>query len=41
MGVGFLLPMACFFIIMIYGFFWKSLFAEDMEPEAPPLFSTH
>ena len=41
MGVGFLLPMVCFFIIMIYGFFWKSLFAEDMEPEPAQFFSTH
>ena len=32
--------MACFFFIMIYGFFWKSLFAEDMEPEPAQFFST-
>ena len=41
MGVGFLLPMVCFFFIMIYGFTWKSLFSEDMEPETAQLFSTH
>ena len=28
MGVGFLLPMGCFFFIMLYGFFWKSLFFQ-------------
>jgi len=41
MGVGFLLPMGCFFLIMLYGFFWKNLFAKDMEPETIQTFPTH
>ena len=41
MGVGFLLPMICFLFITIYGFSWKSLFAEDMNPEMAQTFPTH
>jgi FHS family L-fucose permease-like MFS transporter len=41
MGVGFLLPMVCFFFIMLYGFMWRSLFTQDMEPEAVRAFPTH
>jgi MFS transporter, FHS family, L-fucose permease len=31
MRVGFLMPMICFFIIMLYGFNWRRFFAHDME----------
>ena len=41
MGVGFLLPMACFLFITIYGFSWKSHFADDMNPEMAQAFPTH
>jgi MFS transporter, FHS family, L-fucose permease len=41
MGVGFLLPMVCFFFIMLYGFNWKKLFARDMEPEAVRVLVAH
>lgn len=33
MGVGFLMPLACFVAIMCYGFFWRRFFMHDMEPE--------
>jgi len=33
MGVGFLMPLACFAAIMCYGFFWRRFFMHDMEPE--------
>ena len=32
MGIGFLIPLVCFILILIYGFFWKSLFVEDTSP---------
>jgi FHS family L-fucose permease-like MFS transporter len=32
MGVGFLVPLVCFFFILLYGLFWKRFFAQDMEP---------
>ncbi len=32
MRVGFMMPLGCFLIIMFYGFFWRRLFAGDMEP---------
>jgi len=41
MGAGFLLPMVCFFFIMLYGFNWKRLFARDMEPEAARALVAH
>lgn len=31
MRVGFLMPLGCFLVIMVYGFFWRRLFAGDME----------
>ncbi len=33
MRVGFLMPLGCFVVIMIYGFFWPLFFRRDMEPE--------
>jgi len=33
MATTFLLPLACFVCIALYGFMWKSLFSGDMEPE--------
>ncbi|MFA6562956.1 MAG: sugar MFS transporter [Verrucomicrobiia bacterium] len=33
MGVGFLMPLACFAAIMCYGFFWRRFFMRDMEPD--------
>ncbi len=32
MGVGFLVPLACFAFILVYGFFWENFFAQDMLP---------
>ncbi len=32
MRIGFILPLICFAVIMLYGFTWKSLFRRDMLP---------
>lgn len=34
MRTGFLMPMACFAFIMLYGFSWRRFFARDMAPAA-------
>jgi FHS family L-fucose permease-like MFS transporter len=34
MRIGFLMPLACFAAVMVYGFAWRRLFAQDMS--APP-----
>jgi len=34
MRVGFLMPLVCFIGIMFYGFYWRRLFAHDLEPTA-------
>lgn len=34
MQLGFIIPLACFAGIMLYGFFWKKLFARDMGVES-------
>jgi len=34
MRIGFLMPMVCFAGIMAYGFGWRRLYSQDMEPEA-------
>ncbi len=33
MRVGFLMPLGCFVVIMLYGFMWQGFFRNDMEPE--------
>jgi len=33
MRIGFLMPMVCFAGIMAYGFGWRRLYSQDMEPE--------
>ena len=33
MRIGFVIPLICFAVIMLYGFTWKSLFRRDMLPE--------
>ncbi len=32
MRIGFIVPLVCFAVIMLYGFTWKSLFRRDMLP---------
>jgi FHS family L-fucose permease-like MFS transporter len=34
MRVGFLMPMACFACIMAYGFGWRRLYRQELEPAA-------
>lgn len=34
MRIGFLMPMVCFAGIMAYGFGWRRLYSQDMEPDA-------
>lgn len=33
MRIGFIVPLICFAVIMLYGFTWKSMFRRDMLPE--------
>lgn len=33
MRVGFLMPLACFACVSLYGFNWRRFFAHDMEPD--------
>ena len=37
MRVGFMMPLGCFLVIMVYGFIWRPLFTGDMEPVADTL----
>jgi len=42
MQFGFIIPLACFVAIMIYGFVWKKLFARDMgNASESPALPTH
>jgi FHS family L-fucose permease-like MFS transporter len=34
MRIGFVVPLICFAVIMLYGFTWKSFFRRDMLPES-------
>jgi FHS family L-fucose permease-like MFS transporter len=38
MQMGFIIPLVCFAVIMLYGFMWQKLFARDMgnEPATAP-----
>ena len=37
MRVGFMMPLGCFLVIMVYGFVWRWLFNGDIEPVADTL----
>ncbi len=44
MRIGFAMPLYCFIVIALYGFFWKAFFARDMLPEETgpaPLAASH